>query len=130
MAHRLSELGRRERQIMDVVIRLGRASAVDVERGLPGAPASSTVRTMLRVLERKGWVKHEWEGPRFIYSPTAPAPQLRRSAVRHLLETFFAGSVESAVASMLGDAAKPTPQELNRIARLVGSARRRRRTGR
>src|ERR1041385_7907650 len=113
MAHRLSELGRRERQIMDVVIRLGRASAVDVERGLPGAPASSTVSTLPRVLERKGGGKAELEGPRFLElrggvnpsgqgprftSPRpAPAPQLRRSAARHLLETFFAGSVESAV---------------------------------
>jgi len=130
MAHRLSELGRRERQIMDVVIRLRRASAAEVGRGLPDAPSSSTVRTMLRLLERKGWVKHEWEGPRFIYTPTAPAETLRRSAVRHLLDTFFAGSVESAVASLLGGAAKPTPQELDRIAKLVVTARKRARAAR
>lgn len=130
MTHGLSQLGRRERQIMDVVIRRGRASAADVLGALPDAPTSSTVRTMLRLLEQKGHLKHEWVGPRFIYFPSAPPERLRRSAVRHLLQTFFGGSVESAVASLLGDAQKPSPEEFARIAKLVARQRRKRGAGR
>ena len=126
MSHRLTELGRRERQIMDVVIRLGRASAADVLHELPDAPTSSTVRTMLRLLEQKGFLKHQWEGPRFIYFPATSPERLRTSAVRHLLDTFFGGSVESAVATLLGHARRPSAREFARIAKLVERARRRR----
>lgn len=116
---------------MEAVIRLGRASAAEVRAALPDAPAPSTVRTMLRVLEAKGHLRHAWDGPRFVYSPVAPPARLRRSAVRHLLSTFFHDSLETAVASMLGDAGRPaSPDELGRIARLVEDARRRARRGR
>src|SRR5262245_58858976 len=97
----LSELGRRERQIMDVVIRLRRATAKDVRLELPDERHSSTVRTMLRLLERKGYLQHEWDGPRFVYFPTARPERLKESAVRHLMHTFFGNSFAAAVASML-----------------------------
>jgi predicted transcriptional regulator len=122
----LSELGRRERQIMDVVIRLGRAAAEDVRRELPDEPTSSTVRTMLRLLEQKGHLRHEWDGPRFIYFPTARPERLKESAVRHLVRTFFGNSIEAAVASILGSArSRVSDDELERVARLVRDARRR-----
>ena len=125
MSHSLAQLGRRERQIMDIVIRFGRVTAAEVLDELPDAPTSSTVRTMLRLLETKGLVRHEWDGPRFVYSPTAHPDRLKRSAVKHLLSTFFDGSVEAAIASMLGDANKPaSADELDRVAKLVADAKR------
>lgn len=120
----LQQLGRRERQIMDAVIRLGRASANDVRRALPDAPAPSTVRTMLRVLEHKGYVRHAWHGPRFVYFPATPAAQIRRSAARHLLRTFFEDSLESAVASLLGSVRRPSAAELARVEAMIAEARR------
>lgn len=126
MTSNLTRLGRRERQIVDVVIRLGRASAVDVLRELPDAPALSTVRTMLRLLEGKGYLRHEWEGPRFVYSPTSRPEALRKAAVRHMLRTFFEGSIASAVASLLGSAPTPvTDEELERAAGMIDAAQRR-----
>ena len=85
-------LSRRERQIMDVLYRHGRATAADVQAALPGAPSDSTVRTQLRVLETKGHVVHETQGNRFVYAPSVPRHSARRSALRHLVETFFDGS--------------------------------------
>lgn|SRR5512143_3935107 len=127
----LSELGRRERQIMDVVIRLGHATANDVRRELPDEPTSSTVRTMLRLLEHKGHLRHEWDGPRFVYFPTAHPERLQKSAVRHLMHTFFGNSIEAAVASMLGAARHgASDEELERVARLIREARRRSRARR
>ena len=126
MADPLDALGRRERQIMDVVIRLGRATANDVRRELPDGLTSSTVRTMLRLLEQKGHLRHEWDGPRFVYFPTAPPQKLKESAVRHLVHTFFGNSVEAAVASLLGTARnRVTDDELERIAGMIREARRR-----
>lgn len=126
MSHPLARLGRRERQIMDVVIRLGRASAAEVLSELPDAPTSSTVRTMLRLLEKKGYLRHAWDGPRFIYSPTGRPGRLQRSAVKHLLATFFDGSIEAAIASMLGSGhAGPSRDALDRVAKMVEEARRR-----
>jgi predicted transcriptional regulator len=121
----LTELGRRERQIMDIVIRLGRVTANDVRRELPDRPTSSTVRTMLRLLETKGFLRHAWEGPRYVYTPTAHPARLQRSAVRHMMRTFFGDSIEAAVASLLGAGRKPSADELDRVARLVEAARRR-----
>src|SRR5688500_5984948 len=103
----LGELGRRERQIMDVVHRRGRATAADVLDDLPDPPSYSAVRGMLRLLEDKGFVRHEWEGPRYVYLPTADPEHVRRSAAKHLLQTFFSNSVESAVEAMLGAAETP-----------------------
>jgi predicted transcriptional regulator len=121
----LGQLGRRERQIMDVIHRLGRATANDVLAELADPPSYSAVRGMLRLLEEKGYVRHEWDGPRYVYLPTADPEHVRRSAVRHLLSTFFSNSMESAVAAMLGASETlPTDEELKRMARLIEQARR------
>jgi len=117
-------LSRRERQIMDILYRRGRAAAVDVMADLPGEPSYSTVRTQLRVLEEKGHVVHEEDGPRYVYAPAVPRHAARRSALRHLVNTFFDGSAEQVVAAVLGgEAARLTDADLDRIARLVEKAR-------
>src|SRR6266478_2169245 len=89
-----SSLTRRERQIMDILYRRGRAAAGEVMADLPGEPHYSTVRTQLRVLENKGHVRHEEEGLRYVYVPTVPRHAVRQSALRHMIETFFEGSAE------------------------------------
>ena len=118
-----SGLSRRERQIMDILFRHVRAPASLVRKELPGDPASSTVRTQLRILEQKGYVRHEEEGLRYVYRPVTPRRAARRSALRHLVETFFDGSAEQAVAALLGGEARHlTEPELDRIARIVADA--------
>jgi BlaI family transcriptional regulator, penicillinase repressor len=117
-------LSRRERQIIDVLYRRGRATAAEVMADLPGDPSYSTVRTQLRVLEAKGHVRHEDDGQRYVYSPAVPRGTVRRSALKHLVETFFDGSVEQTVAALLGaDAARLSEAELERIAELIEKAR-------
>ena len=117
-------LARRERQIMDILFRRGRATAAEVMAELPSDPSYSTVRTQLRVLEQKGHVRHEQEGLRFIYTPVVARQSARRSALRHVIETFFDGSPEKAVAALLGgEAAKLSDDELTRIAGLIAKAR-------
>ena len=117
-------LSRRERQIIDVLYRHGRATAADVMAELPGNPSYSTVRTQLRVLEVKGHVRHDDDGQRYVYSPAVPRGTVRRSALKHLVETFFDGSVEQTVAALLGgDAARLSNEELERIAELIAKAR-------
>jgi len=124
MANSFSELGRRERQIMDILVRRGRGTAAEVQEDLPDGPSYSAVRSMLRLLEDKGYARHEWEGPRYVYLPTGDPEQLKRSAVRHLLETFFNDSTESAVVAMLGVGEKSlSTAELDRLARLIDKAR-------
>ena len=119
-----SALSRRERQIMDILYRRGRAAAGEVMADLPGEPSYSTVRTQLRVLEEKGHVVHEEDGPRYVYAPAVPRHAARRSALRHLVNTFFDGSAEQVVAAVLGgEAARLTDADLDRIARLVEKAR-------
>ena len=116
-AHTLS---RRERQIMDVLYRRGRATAAEVMQDLTGDPHSSTVRTQLRVLEEKGHVRHEEEGLRYVYMPAVPRHAARKSALRHLVETFFDGSTEKAVAALLGrEGSRLSDEELDRIADLI-----------
>lgn len=125
----LAALGRRERQIMDVIHRRGRATAAEVLEELPDPPSYSAVRGMLRLLEDKGFVRHEWDGPRYVYLPTADPDHVRKSAVQHLLNTFFSNSIESAVAAMLGAAEKPpSDDELERLGKLIEGARGRRRS--
>lgn len=122
----LDKLGRRERQIMNVVFARGRATAAEILEELPDPPSYSAVRGMLRLLESKGWLRHEWDGPRYVYLPTADPERVRTSAVKHLLKTFFSDSMESAVAAMLGATEKSlTDEELRRMARLIEEARRR-----
>lgn len=109
---------------MDVLYRLGRATAAEIMESVAGAPGYSTVRTQLRVLETKGHVRHEEQGLRYIYMPTVPRHSARRSALKHLVDTFFDGSSAKAVAALLGgEAARVTDEELDRIARLVKDAR-------
>jgi predicted transcriptional regulator len=117
-------LTKRERQIMDVLYRLGRATAAEVMDALDDAPGNSTIRTQLRVLERKGHVRHEAEGLRFVFMPTVPRHSARRSALRHLVDTFFDGSTTKAVAALLGgEASRVSDEELARIEDLVKNAR-------
>jgi predicted transcriptional regulator len=124
-----SDLGRRERQIMDVLFARGRATAAEVQEALPNPPSYSSVRSMLRLLEDKGYVRHAWDGPRYVYVPTEAREQLQHSAARHMLQTFFNGSMESAVAAMLGASEKPlSTEELDRMARLIERARKGRRS--
>jgi len=117
-------LTKRERLIMDRLYRLGRATASEILEGLPGAPSYSTVRTQLRVLEAKGHVRHEEQGLRYLYVPTVPRHSARKSALKHLVETFYDGSTAKIVAALLGgEGSKVTDEELDRIADLVESAR-------
>ena len=119
-----SALSRRERQIMDILYRLGRATANEGMAELPGDPHYSTVRTQLRVLESKGHVRHEEQGLRFIYTPTIPRYAVRQSALRHLIETFFEGSAEKMLSTLLGpEGSKLSEEELDRLARLIEKAK-------
>ena len=118
-------LSRREREIMDIVHRLGRASVTDVMTALSGRPAYSTVRAQLRVLEDKGHVRHEEEQLRYVYLPAESPQKVRRSAVKHLVETFFEGSPEKVVEALVGrDGDGLSDEALERIAKLIERARR------
>lgn len=125
MGHTLhTTLSRRERQIMDILFRRGRASAAEVMADLADDTTDSTVRTQLRVLEQKGHVRHDQEGLKFVYSPVVRRQAARKSALRHVVETFFDGSPEKAVAALLGgEATKLSDEELDRIADLIAKAR-------
>src|SRR5215471_10982846 len=117
-------LSRRERQIMDVLYRRGPATAAEVMSELPGEPNYSTVRTQLRVLEDKGHVRHEEEGPRYVYAPAVPRHAARKSALKHLVDTVFDGSAEQVVAAVLGgEASRLSEEDLDRIAALVEEAK-------
>lgn len=125
MSDLYAELGARERQIMDVLFRRSRATAQEVLDDLDDPPTYSSVRGMLRLLKDKGYVRHEWDGPRYVYRPTVNRDQLQRSAAAHVLRTFFNNSMESAVAAMLGVADRPpTAPEIERMTRLLERARR------
>ncbi len=117
-------LSRRERQIMDILYQRGRLSAADVLAALPNPPGYSAVRAMLRVLEEKGHVRHEEQGLKYVYVPTVPRERAKRSAVKHLLDTFFNGSAEQAVAALLdASSTSLTQPELDRMAELIDKAR-------
>ena len=123
-ANRPALLTKRERQIVDVLYRLGRATAAEIMAAVPGAPTYSTVRTQLRVLEAKGHVRHEEQGLRSVYMTTVPRRAARRSALKHLVETFFDGSSAKAVAALLGgEASRVSDEDLDRIAQIVRDAR-------
>lgn len=118
-------LSRRERQIMDVIYRLGRATAADVRERLPDPPGYSAVRALLRVLEEKGHLRHEQDGPRYVFLPTVSRERARRSALRQLLATFYDDSPEQVVATLLDvSAARLTDAEFDRLAELIDEARR------
>lgn len=117
-------LSRRERQIVDLLYQLGRATAADLVKALPGEPTDSTVRTQLRVLEGKGHVRHEEEGGKYVYCPVVPRRVVRKSALKHVMNTFFEGSAEKVVAALLGpDGGRLGDDELDRIAEIVSKAR-------
>jgi len=116
-------LTRRERQIMDILYRRGRATAAEVMSDLPGYPHSSTVRTQLRVLEAKGHVRHEEVGLRYVYLPAVPRRAARRRALNHLVDTFFEGSAAQVVAALLGgDSRGLSEEEISRISELIAKA--------
>jgi predicted transcriptional regulator len=119
------ELSRRERQIVDILYAQGRGTAAEVQAALPDPPSYSAVRAMLRILEEKGHVRHEQDGPRYVYVPTVGRDSAKRSALRHVLRTFFDGSTEQAISALLDDAStKMSEVELDRLARMIDQARR------
>ena len=122
--HSHTNLSRRERQIMDILYRMEQATAAEVQKHLPDPPSYSAVRAMLRVLEEKGHLKHTRQGPRYVFSPTIPRDKATKSALKHLLNTFFDGSMEQAVAALLSMSQKNlSEEELQRLSRLINQAR-------
>ena len=118
------DLSRRERQILDILYKDGRATAAEVQAGLPDPPSYSAVRALLRILEEKGHVRHEQDGPRYVYVPTVARGSAQRSALRHILQTFFDGSAEQAISALLDDdSTKLSAAELDRLARMIEHAR-------
>jgi BlaI family transcriptional regulator, penicillinase repressor len=117
-------LSRRERQIMDALYQAGRATAAEIRAAMPDPPSYSAVRTMLRILEEKGHVRHNLEGPRFVYIPTIARDKAKRSALKHVVNTFFDGSASQVMAALF----ELSPRDLNdedlaRLRRLIDTAR-------
>jgi predicted transcriptional regulator len=120
----LTQLSRRERQIMDIVYRLGRATANEVLEQLPNPPSYSAVRALLRILENKGHLRHELSGTRYVYLATVEKQRACRSALRSMIDTFFEGSAAKVVAALLDLSRKDlSEQELARLSRLIEQAR-------
>ena len=118
-------LSRRERQIMDILYQRGKSSASEVLEAMPDAPGYSAVRAMLRVLEEKGHVRHQAEGLKYVYVPTVARDKAKRSAVKHLLDTFFKDAPEQVVAALLDvSSTRLTRAELDRMAEMIEKARR------
>jgi BlaI family transcriptional regulator, penicillinase repressor len=115
-------LSRRERQIMDVLIARGRASVTEIQAAIPDPPGYSAVRATLRIMEEKGHIRHEQQGASYVYLPKVAPERAKRSAVRHMLDTLFNGSPEQVMAALLDS--KPSPDELDRIAAMIETARR------
>ena len=117
-------LSRRERQIMDVLYRLGSATAAEVQDNIPEAPSYSAVRALLRILVYKGHIRHSYDGPRYVYAPVVSRPVAQKSALRQLVKTFFDGSTSNAVAALLDMSGKDlTDAELDRLAKIVEQAK-------
>ena len=116
-----AHLGKRERQIMEVVYRRGQATVSDVLSDLPNPPSYSSVRAMLRYLEDKGHLQHEEDGPRYVYLPTASKQEVRKSALGHVVRTFFDGSVSSVVAALIENS-ELSSDEYERLSRLLDEA--------
>lgn len=125
MVQKPDDLSRRERQIMDVIYRNGRATVRQVLTEMADPPSYSAVRALMRILEEKGHLKHTSEGPRYVYLPTRSTKNARKSALRHVLETFFNNSVENAVAEMLDVKRKElSDDDLARLKDIIEQARR------
>ena len=119
-----SNLSRRERQIMDAVYRLGKASAAEIMENIPSPPTYAAVRRLISILEEKGFLRHEEQGPRYIYYPTVDRDKASRSALTHLTETFFNGSPIQAVAALLDiSASELTNEELEKLSELIEQAK-------
>jgi BlaI family penicillinase repressor len=117
-------LSRREREIMEILYRLGKGSAADVREAMKDAPGYSGVRAMLRVLEEKGHIKHENEGLKYVYIPMGDPNKAKRSAVKHLVETFFRDAPEQVVAALLDVSSKRlTQRDLDRMAEMIDKVR-------
>ena len=123
MAESATGLSRRERQIMDVIYRRGRATAAEVLEDIPDPPGYSAVRAMLRLLEEKGHVRHEQDGPRYVFLPIVNRDRARKSALTHVVRTFFDGSATEAVAALLNDGGKLSDAELDRLSAMIEQAR-------
>jgi predicted transcriptional regulator len=119
--HNQNNLSRRERQIMDILIARGKGSAADVQSAMADAPSYSAVRATLRIMEEKGHVRHEQQGAAYVYLPKVAPARAKRSALRHMLNTFFNGSPEQVVAALLDSS--PSADELDRIAVMIDQAR-------
>lgn len=120
-----ANLSRRERQIMDIIYRQGDATAADVMENLPDPPSYSAVRAMLKVLEVKGHLKHRQQGPRYIFSPKVSREKAKRTALKHLLQTFFDGSAEKAVATLLDvSRSELSDEDLDQLTQLINQAKR------
>jgi predicted transcriptional regulator len=120
----MTDLSRRERQIMDALFRLGRATAAEVRAAIDDPPSYSAIRAQLRTLEEKGHLKHESDGPRYVYVPRVRPDQARRSALRHLVDTFFSGSAADAASALLDNhSTKLSKQELDKLSALIARAR-------
>ena len=118
------QLSRRERQIMDILYQRGKSSASEVREAMPDAPSYSAVRAMLRILEEKGHVRHQAEGLKYVYLPTVARDKAKRSAVKHLLDTFFDDSPEEIVAALLDvSSTRLTREELDRMAEMIEQAK-------
>lgn len=118
-------LSRRERQIMDILYQRGKSSASEVREAMPNPPGYSAVRAMLRVLEEKGHVRHQAAGLKYVYIPTVTRDKAKRSAVKHLLETFFSDSPEQIVAALLDvSSTRMRREELDRMAEMIEKAKR------
>jgi predicted transcriptional regulator len=122
----LPRLSKREREIMDVVYRLRRATVAEVHAELPSAPTYTTVRGLLRILEEKGQLEHEDDGPRFVYFPSTPREDAGKSILSHVVRTFFDGSASEAMAALIGSGATTSDAELARLETLIDEARERR----
>ena len=120
-------LSRRERQIMDILFRLGEASASEIWKQMPDAPTYTTTRGLLRVLERKGHVVHEKDGVRYVYRPIARKAETGSSALAHIVRTFFDGSPARAMAALLGNTRQLDAEEVERLTAIVRGARKKRR---
>ena len=120
-----ARLSRRERQIMDIVYRRGQATAAEVMEDLPDPPTYDAVRAAIRLLESRGHLQHEQEGPRYVYRPTVPPEAARQSALKHLVRTFFNGSSEQVVTALFeSDDVRPSGAQLDRLASLIEQVRR------
>ena len=117
-------LSRRERQIMDILYQSGRATVAEIHQALPSPPSYSATRAMLRIMEEKGHVRHEEDGPRYVFTPRVSRDSARKSALRHLMQTFFEGSAAKLVSTLVGeDAGRMSAEELSLLANLIEKAR-------